>query len=95
MTILAVEPTTDDKAEVTARSGLTGETNKRVIPVTKQGLMRGLADHAAGALIQNVFPDLSTDDREFLMTGITPEEWDAAFGDEEDYEEEDYEEEEW
>jgi hypothetical protein len=28
-------------------------------------------------LIQDAFPDLSPDDREFLMTGITPEEWDS------------------
>ena len=24
-------------------------------------------------------PHLSADDREFLMTGVTPEEWDATF----------------
>ena len=30
-------------------------------------------------LIQNMFPNLNADDREFLMTGITPEQWDAMF----------------
>lgn len=30
-------------------------------------------------LIQNVFPDLSPEHREFIMTGITPEEWEASF----------------
>ena len=30
-------------------------------------------------LIQNVFPDLSPEHREFIMTGITPEEWEATF----------------
>jgi len=29
-----------------------------------------------GVLIQKAFPDLSPEDREFIMTGITPEEWD-------------------
>lgn len=29
----------------------------------------------AGALIQNVFAGFTADEREFLMTGITPEEW--------------------
>lgn len=29
---------------------------------------------------QDAFPDLDADHREFLMTGITPEEWDAAMG---------------
>ena len=31
-------------------------------------------------LIQNAFPNLSPEQREFLITGITPEEWDKAFG---------------
>jgi hypothetical protein len=37
-----------------------------------------------GALIQEAFPQLDADDREFFKTGITSEEWDAMFaGDEE------------
>ena len=35
---------------------------------------------ASGELVQNVFPHLNADEREFLMTGITPEEWSTAFG---------------
>lgn len=35
-------------------------------------------------LIQDIFPELSLEDREFLMTGITPEEWAATFGDGDD-----------
>lgn len=30
-------------------------------------------------LIQNVFPNLSAEHREFIKTGITPEEWDTTF----------------
>jgi hypothetical protein len=30
-------------------------------------------------LIQDAFPDLTADQREFIMTGITPEEWDQMF----------------
>ena len=39
-----------------------------------------------GKHIQEVFPELSPDQREFMMTGITAEEWEEAFGgsDEED-----------
>lgn len=33
--------------------------------------------------VQYAFPDLSTDDREFLITGITPDEWEKMFGGEE------------
>ena len=33
-----------------------------------------------GMLIQEAFPMLNSDEREFIMTGITPEEWNNAFG---------------
>jgi len=33
--------------------------------------------------IQDILPDFSADQREFLMTGITPAEWDESFGEEE------------
>ena len=32
-------------------------------------------DWKAGQLIQNAMPQLSSEEREFLMTGITPAEW--------------------
>jgi hypothetical protein len=35
----------------------------------------------AGTLIQDAFPMLTVDQREFLMTGATPEEWNACFSD--------------
>lgn len=36
-----------------------------------------------GKKIQDAMPDVPPEEREFIMTGITPEEWDAAFKDEE------------
>ena len=33
-------------------------------------------------LIQDLFPSLSSDEREFIQTGITHAEWDEMFGDE-------------
>ena len=35
--------------------------------------------YTRGALIQDAFPLLTNDQREFILTGITPEEWDEAF----------------
>lgn len=35
---------------------------------------------SAGMYIQDAMPQLSDGEREFLMTGITQEEWDATFG---------------
>lgn len=36
-----------------------------------------------GKMIQDVFPMLNADEREFLMTGITPDKWNAMFGESE------------
>jgi hypothetical protein len=33
-----------------------------------------------GALVQNAFPNLTPDQREFLMTGATPAQWREMFG---------------
>jgi len=35
----------------------------------------------AGTLIQKAMPQLSPDEREFIMTGITPQEWDKFLKD--------------
>lgn len=34
----------------------------------------------SGALIQDAFPNLTLDEREFIMSGITKEEWNELFG---------------
>ena len=33
-----------------------------------------------GDLIQSVWPDMEADDREFLISGFTPEEWEQLIG---------------
>lgn len=62
--------------EITKRSPFSKKLNTRNIPVTQAQLLVW----EKGELIQNAMPNLSADDREFLMTGITPEEWEATFG---------------
>ena len=56
---------------IAMKSMLTGNITTREIPVTDEQL----AQWSQGALIQDVMPDVSADDREFIKTGITPEEW--------------------
>lgn len=56
-------------------SQLSGKLHARDIDVTQEQLDRW----RGGELIQRAMPHLSADDREFLMTGVTPEEWDDAF----------------
>ena len=56
-------------------SSLTSRTHEMEIDVSDKQIALWLE----GALIQDVMPNLSPDEREFLMTGITPAEWDEAF----------------
>lgn len=38
----------------------------------------------SGMNIQDALPDLTPDQREFLLSGATPQEWDDILGDDED-----------
>ena len=66
--------------EITRTSGLTGKTHTRFIPGLTEDAIKAWQ---AGAFIQDAMPNISPDDREFIKTGITPEEWTAIIGDEE------------
>ena len=58
---------------------ITNQLIERDIPVSEQQM----ANYEAGMHIQDAMPNLSADDREFILTGITPEQWDEIFGEEE------------
>jgi hypothetical protein len=55
---------------------LSGETKTLDIPVTQDQFDAW----RSGALIQNAMPNLSADEREFIMTGTTPDVWEELFG---------------
>jgi len=59
------------------KSMLTGEVHSMELPITSKQLSTW--DSGKG-LIQEVFPKLTSAQREFIMSGITQEEWDNAFG---------------
>jgi len=65
--------------KVTRTSSFTGVTRTLDLPISEADLRAW----NGGMLIQDACPDLTEDQREFIMTGITSEEWDAAFGEEE------------
>jgi len=67
---------------ITRVSTLTGEENTLRLPVSQVQMERW----EMGELAQDVFPHLSASQREFIISGITEEEWDHAFGETEDYE---------
>ena len=56
-------------------SSLTSRTHEMEIDVSD----KQIALWMEGGLIQEVMPNLSPDEREFLMTGITPAEWNEMF----------------
>lgn len=66
---------------VTKKSILTGKENSMSLPLTEREYEQGMFDRdVRGKLIQDVFPQLSPSEREFLINGVTPEEWKANFG---------------
>ena len=64
---------------VTKTSQMSGETHTIDIDVTEEQLYRIENRRMTGELIQNIVPSLSKELREFLMSGITPEEWNEMF----------------
>tara|TARA_Y100000385_G_scaffold41313_1_gene38491 strand:- start:70 stop:279 length:210 start_codon:yes stop_codon:yes gene_type:complete len=65
---------------VNKRSMISGKWHVMELPITNDQIERW----QNGEFIQNAMPDLDDEQREFLMTGITPDEWNANFGETEE-----------
>ena len=72
----------DNQVEITVHLP-SGSTKQSKFDCTIQQIADAQSEYNSGKLVQDAFWFLSADDREFLMTGLTPEEWDAMFPDEE------------
>lgn len=76
--------------QLTRRSQVSGKSHTMEIPVHEEDLRAWMNN--PNSLIQDAFPHLSDDEREFILTGITPEEWDELFAEDgifgEDYDDE-------
>lgn len=66
---------------ITRTSKISGATRTKEIAITPAQL-RELEDPQRKRLIQEILPHLSPSDREFLLTGVTDEEWQAMGWDE-------------
>jgi hypothetical protein len=64
--------------EITKKSSLTGVEHTMDIDVTLEQLWR---IENRTDLVQRIVPHLPPAEREFLLTGITDEEWQLAFAD--------------
>jgi len=60
---------------IVRRSRLTGRISDMWIEVTQEQIN----EWEKGGLIQDVMPDLTEWEREFIMTGITKEEWEDTW----------------
>mgnify|MGYP000544673806 CR=1 FL=1 len=61
-------------------SVLSNEVNHLELDITPSQLEEINRALTGGRLIQDIVPHLSRDEREFLITGITPQEWMEKFG---------------
>ena len=52
--------------------------------VSLEMIQQGYGFYYKGKIVQDAFPFLNADEREFLMTGLTPEEWEDLWGDEDE-----------
>ena len=66
---------------ITKVDPFTGRLNTLDIPIEEEEYTDYLM---GGVSIQRMFPHLTPDEREFIMTGITADSWAETFGDESD-----------
>ena len=67
--------------KVTKQSQISGVVRTMELDITAQQLW----NYEMGlGLIQDMFPNLNSSEREFLKTGVTDEEWNSVFGEQEE-----------
>lgn len=64
------------------KSDFTGQTNSMEIPLSEEEYQESYSRFISGSFVQDAFPTLTPNQREFILTGTTPEEWDRLFPDE-------------
>jgi hypothetical protein len=67
---------------VTRKSIVSGKEHTMNLDVTEAQLQE--LQSPGRRMIQDIFPNLPADEREFLLSGTTPEEWKAIFGGDEE-----------
>jgi len=65
--------------KVTKISQLTGNEHTLELNITSEELFRVENRRYSTELIQNIVPQLTMEEREFLISGITEEEWNNTF----------------
>ena len=65
--------------QVTRQSIITRKMNTMELPISQEHL--DIYDTVGDILVQDAFPNLNAEQREFLISGITPQEWNKYIGD--------------
>lgn len=65
--------------KITRKSQISGTMNTMDLDVTEAQVI----EFESGVFVQDAFPNLTAGEREFILTGITPEEWAKVFPPEE------------
>ena len=65
-----------NKMLITKASRISGNVSSMDLDITSEQFSR---IESGIELIQNIVPHLSSEEREFLITGITPQEWNELF----------------
>jgi len=73
---MRIEHVSDGFVKVHKVSILSGKEGSMVLP-TRQGNLEHWIDTCM--LVQDAFPHFDADQREFLISGITPDEWNNTF----------------
>lgn len=63
------------------RSIYSGKMRTKDLDITREQWDQWLEGNT---FVQDCFPQLNEDDREFILSGMTPEEWDEIYPDEEE-----------
>ena len=62
--------------KITRESQFSGKVRTMDLDITNEQILK----YENGAFLQDAFPNLTADEREFFKSGITGEEWDKMFG---------------
>jgi len=66
--------------QITNISQLSGKETTMELDITPEQLERFYNRRENGEYVQTIFPHLTKGEREFLLTGISPIEWEKIFG---------------
>lgn len=77
--MIRINPITSSSCSLTRKSSLTGKLHTQEIPTSANSLINYYTQRHNGTapLIQDAFPHLNNNHREFITNGITNTEWDT------------------